>query len=36
MGTAIGSISLINTQGDFNECNSFESEIGQRKADEFD
>jgi hypothetical protein len=35
MDTAIGLISLINTQGDFNECDSFQSEIGQRKASEF-
>jgi hypothetical protein len=35
MDLAIGSTALINTQGDFNECDSFQSEIGQRKADEF-
>jgi hypothetical protein len=35
MDTAIGSTALINTQGDFNERSSFESEIGQRKTPEF-
>jgi hypothetical protein len=35
MDTAIGSIALINTQGDFYECDSFQSEIDQRKASEF-
>jgi hypothetical protein len=35
MDTAIGSTALINTQGDFNECDSFQSEIGQREAPEF-
>ncbi len=35
MVTAIGSTALINTQGDFNEFNSFQSEIGQRKTPEF-
>lgn len=35
MNTAIGLKALINTQGKFNECDYFQSEIGQRKACEF-
>lgn len=35
MDKAIGSTALINTQGDLHECESFQSEIDQRKACEF-
>lgn len=31
----IGSIALINLQGEINECDSFQSEIGQCKTPEF-